>query len=237
MRIRVTISFLASALLTFPCLRVAAAPEPNLVPRTWQLEITYSTPEPIAVTDAQGQIRWYWFLPYKVVNRTGTDRQFLPKIVVATDQGDIVLANDKTPPSVFPAIKLKLRNRFVESPIEAAGVIQQGQDQARESVAIWPAFLHDVDMLSIFVTGLSGETVGVLNPKTGEPVIDPGSLKPVLDPATNEPLIDPNTGKPLVQPRPLLMRKTLMLEYHLPGSVLHPQRQQMTPQGKRWVMR
>ena len=37
-------------------------------------------------------------------------------------------------------------------------------------MAIWPAFDHDVDRVTVFVAGLSGETQSVKNPVTNEEV-------------------------------------------------------------------
>ena len=228
MGMKISCVWLMLAGVAMPSVQAWAAPKPDLVSRTWQLRFTYSKPEPIAVKDVDGQIRWYWFMAYMAVNETEVDRQFLPHFTIATEQGDIIGANHDISPRVFDAIKQRLRNPLLESPMNVSGMLRQGQDQAKQSVAIWPSFKHDVDMLNVFVSGLSGETAHVLNPRTAKPIVDPQSLKQMVDPAT---------GNPPIQPRPLLLRKTLMLEYHLPGSVIHPQRQRLTLRKKRWVMR
>ena len=215
---------------------VTAAPEPELAPRSWQFEFEAAVPRPIAVQDVDGQFRWYWFVAYKVVNRTGRDNQFLPKITIATDQGDIVEANRHVPTRVFAAIKQQLGNRLLASPIKVVGKLNQGPDHGKESVAIWPAFARDVDAVDIFVSGLSGETAQVLDPRTGEPVMDPASLKPLTDPRSGGPVLDA-TGKPLIKPRPLLLRKTLMIHYQMPGTDVQPGRQTIVPSARRWVMR
>jgi len=215
----------------------AAAPQPALVSNTWELKFTYSKPEPIAVNKLDGTIKWYWFMTYKVTNHTDTDRQFLPKFTIATDEADVIQANRNIPTRVFKAIKQRLQNSLLEFPVEVTGTLKPGEDQARESMLVWPAFDRDVDFLDVFVTGLSGETTKVLNPKTDKPLIDPQSLKPVINPRTGKALIDPQTNRPKVNPRPLLLRKTLMLEYQLPGSTLHPQHLAVLFKKKLWVMR
>ena len=215
----------------------AAAPEPALVPRTWQLEFNYDPPRPIAVADKTGKIHWFWFITYKVVNHTETDRIFLPSVTIATDSGDIIRTNPNVPMAVFEAIKERTNIALLEHPVKIDGAIKPGEDRARESIAVWRAFDHDVDTLSIFFGGLSGDSAKVLDPRTRKPVMDPQSLKPQVDPITGEPIIDPETGKPKINPRPLLLRKTLEMRYHMPGSHLHPQHQPMVPREKRWVMR
>ena len=91
--------------------------------------------------------------------------------------------------------------------------------------------------MNVFITGLSGEHTEVIDPATGEPVIDPASLKPVIDPRTREPRLDPGTGEPVVEPKPLLLRKTLMIDFATAGTVSHPQRLTPVETGRRWVMR
>ncbi len=216
---------------------VDAAPQPALMPKAWQFDFDFTMPELIAMPDGEGDHRWYWYLPYTVVNNSKRDRPFLPVITVATDQGHIIRANHNIDPSVFTAIRLEMQMPHLQNPMTMTRTLQRGPDHMRHSVAIWPAFEEDVDRMSIFVTGLSGEHTTVLHPATGEPVIDPASLEPVIDPRTKQPKIDPATGDPIVEPKPLLLRKTLMIDFGVPGTTTHPQRQVPVLQGRRWVMR
>jgi hypothetical protein len=145
--------------------------EPSLVPRSWDLQFTYQTPRPIAIKDAEGQTHWFWYLSYRAQNNSGQERFFNPEITVATDRGDIRITGEKVPASVYEAIRVKLDNPLLENPISIVGKILLGEDHARHSVAIWPAFDHDVDVLNIFVAGMSGETATVNDPVTGEQVV------------------------------------------------------------------
>lgn len=148
-----------------------AYPEPAVVSPSWSLDLTIGEPQSIAVKDYDGIIRWYWFVPYKALNNTGEDRLFIPEITVATNTGDILITGQNVPPSVFNAVKEQLNNPLLESPIEVVGKILQGQDYARESVAIWPAFQGDVDSFTLFFTGASGENATAVNPLTGEEIL------------------------------------------------------------------
>lgn len=207
-----TIVLLAASLLLIQALGLptpvptaSAYPQPAGVPRAWQFDFTSQPPKPIAYTDLTGQIHWYWYLPYKLVNHTGRERIFIPEITVATDAGDIVAAGRGVPPQVFDAVKRRLGNDLLEPPDQMIGrTVLQGEDHAGESVAIWRDFKHDVAQLSIFIEGLSGETTRIPHPVTGEPV---------------------------------LMRKTLMLSYDLPGQPPSPQQQQVIETGRAWIMR
>ena len=221
----------------FAVSRGNAAPQPAAMSRTWQFEFQSTTPEPIAIPDGNGGHDWYWYLPYTVTNTSKRDRAFLPVLTIATDQGDIVRANQNIAPSVFTAIRMEMQNPLLQSPMAMPRTLKRGRDHMRRSVAIWPAFEGDVDQMSIFITGLSGEHTTVIDPATGEPVIDPGSLQPIIDPRTKQPTINPATGEPVVDPKPLLLRKTLMIDFDLAGTVSHPQQLSPLETGRRWIMR
>lgn len=194
----------AVALLALGRTPLAAFPEPAIVSPSWNLDFTAGKPQPIAIEEIDGSVRWYWFMPYKVVNNTGEDRLFIPEITIATDTGRILPAGENVPASLFDKIKRQLENPLLQSPIEVVGRILQGEDYARESVAVWPAFSEDIDELTVFIGGLSGETQTATHPLTGEPV---------------------------------LMRRTRMLQFSLPGKPANPQNQPVIARGERDVMR
>ena len=71
---------------------------------------------------------------------------------------------------VFDAVKGRAGIPLLKNPIRVVGRLLQGEDNAQESVAIWPAFDHDVDRVTVFAAGFSGETQTVTNPVTNEEV-------------------------------------------------------------------
>lgn len=180
------------------------APQPSTVQKSWQFNFTYGKPQPILVRDVDGSHKWYWYLTYKVVNKTNDERNFIPDVAIATDQGDIISAGAKVPVQVFDEVKKAVGIRLLESPNEVIGRLLIGEDLARESVIIWPAFEHDIDHLSIMIAGLSGETVVIPNPLTGEDVV---------------------------------FRKTLKLDYTMPGTGGPVKSQAILPAGESWIMR
>ena len=151
--------------------RAEAYPEPAIVSPSWVLDFECETPRAVAVKDGLGVMRWYWYMPYRVVNNTGQDRILSPEFTIATDSGRIIEAGKRIPMAVYREVKTKLNNPLLMSPLEIVDKILQGEDFAKESVAIWPAFDHDVDEFSVFVTGLSGESATVKNQLTGEKVL------------------------------------------------------------------
>ncbi len=165
-----------------------AYPEPAIVSPSWALDFTFDTPRPIAFTDVDGSTRWYWYMTYKVVNNTDEDRLLVPEITIATDTGQILPANHGVPATVFNQIKQQEGNPLLESPMEVVGEILQGEDYAKESVAIWPAFVDDVDQVTVFVAGLSGENTTIQDPATGEPVLLRRTTMLIFDTPGNHPV-------------------------------------------------
>jgi hypothetical protein len=143
-------------------------PLPAALEKSWTLEVSYRTPRPILVADPDGTPHWYWYLPYTLVNRTGEDRMFVPEVLVASDCGQPLHANQDVPTHVFTAIKARLNDRYLVDPVRAVGKLLQGDDNALDSVVIWPAPAQPGVHLRIFFGGLSGETQPVANPVTGQ---------------------------------------------------------------------
>jgi len=160
-----------------------AYPEPRIVTDSWQLEFDYDMPRVINVVTEAGQpARTFWYMPYTVTNDTGADQMFIPDIRVLTNAGDIIQAGRNVPPIVFEAIKAEQRNVLLVSPIEVIGRLLQGEDNAKDTVAIWAAPEHDIDAATMLIKGLSGETTVVRHPETGEDIVLRKTLK--LDFAT-----------------------------------------------------
>jgi len=158
-------------LLAFGTPNAAAFPEPKIVIKSWQYDFQHDPPRPIAVHGIGGTIRWYWYITYKVTNNTGEERLFVPEIMIYTNTGKIFPAGKDVPAVVFNVIKERLEDPLLENPAKIIGQILQGSDHAKGGVAIWPAPEEDVDHLTLFVSGLSGETQAIKNPITGKRVV------------------------------------------------------------------
>ena len=186
------------------------APQPSIVSDDWSIELETQPPRTISVRDRDGRTQWYWYLPYKVINNTGEDRLFVPEVVVTNDHGEIVTAGRGVPPTVFDAISDRLANPLLESPDDVIGTLLQGEDFARESVAIWPVSSLDVDQFTVFFGGADGETQPLISPRTGEVV-----MREAVDPITGEPELDEN-GQPVS--RPVMLARTRALVFASPGT-------------------
>jgi hypothetical protein len=221
-----------TAVVVVPASDVQAAegsfPKPAVANSQWTLDLEVGNPRPIALESSSGT-QWFWYLPYKVINRTGEDRLFLPEVTVVTDAGNVIDANVGIPANLFGQIKSTLRSTLLESPDTIVGNLKQGEDFARESAVIWPAFRSDVDRFSLFFTGISGETAPLLSPSTGEPLTEPE-----IDPYTGQVVKNPDGS---IKMRPVLARRTVQLDYATPGSTDNPQNTPVQLLERKDVMR
>lgn len=203
-----------------------AAPEPALVPPpgVWQLDIElHGEPRQITVnlpgdralskTAQQPQTRRYWYLLYTVVNNTGQDVEFYPQFELITDTLKLYQAGARERRPVFEAIREQHERAvpLIEPESMLTGKILQGDDNARDSVAIFEDFDPNAREVAIFAVGLTNETVKIDHPTD----------------------LDPQTSKP----RQVLLRKTLCLKYQVPGDVHRLQNRVMLYRNRDWIMR
>jgi len=188
-----------------------AEPKPALVPASWQLEFRFEDPQRLVITlPGEKEPRVYWYMLYKVVNNSGRDVQFMPQFEIVTEDLRVIKALPSVDPAVFRAIKAihgKTRPLLLE-PLEVMGRLLQGEDNAKESVAVWPDFSGRVSRFTVYVGGLSGESVEIPNPN-----YRPGQPEYVVRTTA-----DGRRVKVAVNPRKFVLYKTLAIPYTLPGD-------------------
>ena len=179
-----------------------AYPKPSPIPVSWELKFTHSDPKRIVVNIPGDPVpHAFWYISYSVVNegQTGgeaaTERVFYPVFVMRTHDGKLVNGNDGVHPSVFAAIKAEVNNPFLEEPTLFGGRILLGEDQRRDSIAVWPETLPRMGSFTIFASGMWGETA-VARDSLGNPLKD-------------------DKGQDA------LLHKTLMMSYHVDGDDTH----------------
>jgi hypothetical protein len=155
--------------------------------------------------------RPYWYMTYGVVNNTDEARTFLPHFELVTTDGQTIPSDRHIPRNVFDAIKAREKNRFLEHFTRVGGELRLGEDEAKEGVAIWPEPMAEMGRFSIFVTGLSGEHV-ILKDANGQDMKD-------------------------AEGRPVILRKTLQLNYHVRGDEVYPGEDEVNVRAEAWVMR
>ena len=187
-------------------------PRPSIYPISWELKFTHGMPKRIVV-EPPGQTvpQAYWYMTYSVTNNTDRERTFLPFFELVTREGKVIRSDKHIPARVFEAIKAREKNRFMQPSWEIAGELRVGEDQAKEGVAIWPEPEARMGQFAIYVGELSGEIAAVKD-SAGQPVKD-------------------GQGKPVI------LRKTLQLNYLIRGDEVYPGEDEVNEQAERWVMR
>jgi len=204
-----TMTTLFAALAVVGCsllLLGGAAPEPNPAPQRWELQIKPG-PLRIASVDAGDTTGLYLYFTYSVTNKSGQSVLFAPMFTLATDDGGTQIAGDGAPGEVSRELLSRLANPFLEGQLGIIGPLQQGPENAREGLVIWPLLKADVDEIKVFCAGFSGETARLR-------------------------ITDPVTG----DPKTVTLRKTLMLRYSTPGH-LGADAQPLELVDQRWIMR
>ncbi len=135
----------------------SAAPEPDPVPRRWQLTVE---PGPLRVANisVDGQNRLYYYMTYRVTNTAGSDVMFTPSFELATDLGTVQRAGRDVPASVTKEILDTLENPLLQDQISVVGMLLQGQENAKDGLVIWPVMDSHVRALEVYAAGFSGET-------------------------------------------------------------------------------
>ncbi len=194
-----------------------AVPTPRLVTNSWQLEFEYEPPQSINIRlPGEKTKQTYWYMVYTVTNRTGADRRFLPEFVMYTDTGQILRAGKGVPVALFEHIKSEQRNPLLLDMGSVVGKLLQGEDNAKDGVAIWKDFDPKARSFDIFAGGVCGEKVTIDLPT---------------------PIKRKNAAGEVVTKRKVTLLKTLKLTYAIPGEAAARPRTKPQLVRKGWVMR
>lgn len=183
-----------------------AAPEPSPVAITWEFTFEQGPLRLAWVESAEGR-RPYFYLTYRVTNYSGSDLLFAPDVTLMTDNVTVRKSGRDVPTAVTNAIIAELDNPLIESQIDIVSTVLQGQEHARDGVLIWPVENLDVDEVTIFFSGLSGEFESYV------------------------------VGRGADNPRRYTLRKTLMMRFATPGQFGNQGARPFDLDEKRWVMR
>jgi hypothetical protein len=207
MRQLLALTVLAALLCAVPATAAPKkAPQPSLFPIAWQLDFKHGSAKRIVVgTDA------YWFLTSTITNNTGREQIWAPAFEMLTNDGKVVKSDRLIPAEVFDRIKTQEHGRFMEPANRIAGSLHQGEDQAKDGVAIWREPMPRMGEFQIFVQNLSGEAVKLTDDDGKELKNEDGT--------------------------PIFVRRTLQLNYAVYGDEYYPQRHDVHDLGETWVMR
>ena len=112
----------------------------------------------------------FWYMTYDVVNNTGADQRFAPRIELIIDDGRIVRQGEGVSSDITKALKEFLGNELLEDQFEILGTVLQGKEHAKSGLVVFVAEDLEPTELTVMVQGLSRETEKKPHPKTGEMV-------------------------------------------------------------------
>ncbi len=196
------------AALALATVALGLAPEPDPVPRRWQLTVEPGPMRILTVETPEIGPRAYFYFTYKVTNNSGTDLVFAPAFELATDESPAARSGRNVPSGVTQAVLAALDNPFLEDQVQIPGMLLQGEDNAKEGLVVWPADDLNIDELALYAAGFSGETKSI-------DVIDPGTKSPAK----------------------VLLRKQLMVRYGVPGDLFRQNSDPLMIAERRWILR
>lgn len=192
-------------------------PKPSAAPVSWELKLDFLDPQRINLTlPGDDGPTTYWYMLYRVENDTGKDVSFFPTAELVAASLEVVTGGDQISPSVYDAIKRrhKATHPFLIESRHVTGTLLQGEDNAKTSVVVFRQFNFEDNAFAIYFGGLSGEIKRISNPSF-------------------------DTGKPesSTNPRTFNMRKTLQINYELPGDISTRRWADPVRVGRKWLMR
>lgn len=196
------------ALLSVSAIAWTRPPEPDPLPKRWQLDIEVGPLRVAEVATSESGPQLFYYLTYRVTNNSGQDLTFAPIFELGTDEGELFRAGKDVPRAVREEMLRRLDNPLLEDQIAILGPILQGRENAKDGLVIWPVGDTDVDEIAIYAAGFSGETTTLTFP-------------------------DPQSG----DEKEIVLRKTYMVRYTLPGSLELRGSRPILPREERWIMR
>jgi hypothetical protein len=185
--------------------------------RSWQLDVKFHDPQRISLRlPGDSHPTTFWYMLYKVTNNTGQDRQFFPSFRLLTGTLKVVEGGADVHPLVYDAIAARHNDEFpfLAPPGKVAGLLLQGNANARASAAVFREFDPDADEFTVFAAGFSGEIQRLANPA-----------------------FDAGKGESEDNPRFFILRRTLAIRYELPGDATTRSRATPIRRTRDWVMR
>lgn len=203
---RVLAAALVVGVVGIPAAHAMLAPEPRPVATRW--EFTFEDgPLRLAWVETGEGLRPFFYLTYRITNFWGQDLLFAPDVTLVTSDSQVLRSGRDVPAAVTEEIIRRLRNPLLESQIDIVSTVLEGPEHARDGVLIWPASNLQVDEVSIFFAGLSGEYETYV------------------------------VGRGSNDPRRYSLRKTMMLRFATPGDFSQQGSRPFERIERRWVMR
>lgn len=223
-----SVSVALAAVLLATALAVAAieteeVPLDSIKGGQWDLGFTFRMPQRIVLRGNSGEAEAYWHLLYTVTNKTEKARNFVPQAIKFTNNGKV--ARDMLHPQVQKLVKAQYRLGELKNSVEMMGPsdtknaegkptaikpsLKAGEEEARDGIFIFREVDPKMDKFSVFVTGLSGKFI----------------VREI--PAAKE-------GE---KPREVVLRKTMRLDFSIPGDDVKISEDKVYLLEQKWIWR
>lgn len=201
-------AFVVALLATVAANAIARPPEPDPLPQRWELDLQVGPLRVITLDVADEGPQPFFYMTYRVTNNSGEDLQFAPIFEIGNENGDVIRAGTDVPRSVRQGLLKLLDNPLLEDQIQIIGTILQGRENAKDGLVIWRAPSLTTDELAVYAAGFSGETQQVE-------------------------FTNPDTG----EAETMTFRKTYMVRYATPGTLVGQGSKPLQVVNERWIMR
>lgn len=178
--------------------RGVAGPEAEPSSTAWQLDFAFADPQRLTVqVPGAAEPSVFWYVLFTVTNRTGRDVEFFPSFRLVTDTLTVVDGGAEVSPTVYEQIAERHKSEypFLAPPWRVTGPLLQGEENSRSSVAVFSRIDPEASRFTLYVSGLSGDIKRTVNPA-----------------------FDASKPEGETNPRFFVLRRTLAIEYALPGD-------------------
>lgn len=143
---------------------VGLAPEPDAVPRRWELQVDSSELRLVTIDVPNLGPRKYLYMTFKATNNSGQDMLFAPSFELSDGEGRVYRSGRDVPLFVTQQLLASTQNPFIQDQIGIIGEFLQGAENAKDGLAIWPVDGFSPAQLTVYAAGFSGETKTVTSP-------------------------------------------------------------------------
>jgi len=118
----------------------------------WTLEFESGIPRRLVIANPLGEDEVYWYMLYKVTNKTRVERHFIPDISIETETKKVYM--DGLYPAPEAAAEKKKGKKFLNF-AEMIGKIKPGQ--TKEGIALFRQIDPTADEIRLVVLGITNE--------------------------------------------------------------------------------
>jgi len=149
----------------------ALAPEPDPVPRRWELQVDAGMLRMATIDVPRLGVRKYFYMTFRATNNSGQDLLFAPSFELSDGDGNLARSGRDVPQLVTQTLMQEAQNPYLQDQIGVIGTLSQGSENAKDTIVIWPADGLNPTQLTVYAAGFSGETKTVTSPDGKEKFI------------------------------------------------------------------